>query len=224
MLNLNGAYTYSPTYANVLAAYNASSSTPTYLEEANYEQETDGNSDGCESSNDPLICPRTGMVDRDQRRNRRTLRMPLHLRHDLARIPDSSIDTPGVTMLQTQANFLQSIGEWYNLAPDQTSSLVTSVSGGNKPHHRKRGKRQLRHRRRNTRQNPRARLPTPRRHTTVNLTKMNGTTTARWFDPTNGTYTTITGSPFPNTTTHTFTTPTNNSQNQPDWILLLQAN
>src|SRR6202000_1622959 len=45
VLDLNGAYTYSPTYAEVLHAYDASSSLPVFMQEANYEGEhntTDG--------------------------------------------------------------------------------------------------------------------------------------------------------------------------------------
>lgn len=52
---------------------------------------------------------------------------------------------------------------------------------------------------------------------TVDLTKMRGTTTWRWYDVTNGTFTAIgtTG----NTGTHVFTTPGNNSAGRADWIL-----
>lgn len=52
---------------------------------------------------------------------------------------------------------------------------------------------------------------------TVDLTKLRGTTTWRWFDVTNGTYTAIgtTG----NTGTHVFTTPGTNSQGRADWVL-----
>jgi hypothetical protein len=57
---------------------------------------------------------------------------------------------------------------------------------------------------------------------TIDMTKMRGSTTARWFDPTNGNYTAI-GSGYSNTGTRTFTTPGNNSASQSDWILRLDA-
>ena len=46
-LSLNGAYTYAPTYAEVLHAYNQSSLIPTFMTEANYEGEQNGGTDGC---------------------------------------------------------------------------------------------------------------------------------------------------------------------------------
>jgi hypothetical protein len=47
--------------------------------------------------------------------------------------------------------------------------------------------------------------------------------TARWFDPTNGTFTATSGSPFTNSDSHEFTTPGNNSSGDSDWLLVLQA-
>jgi Putative collagen-binding domain of a collagenase len=52
---------------------------------------------------------------------------------------------------------------------------------------------------------------------------MAGSTTARWFDPTNGTFTSISGSPFANTGSHSFTPPGNNSAGDADWVLVLQT-
>ena len=57
---------------------------------------------------------------------------------------------------------------------------------------------------------------------TVTMTKMRGTTTANWVDPTNGAYTLISSS-LTNTGTHTFTSSTNNAGGDPDWALLLTA-
>jgi Protein of unknown function (DUF4038)/Putative collagen-binding domain of a collagenase len=57
---------------------------------------------------------------------------------------------------------------------------------------------------------------------TVDLSQLSiGSITARWYDPTNGTFTTASGSPFTNTGTHAFTTPGNNSAGDPDWVLVL---
>jgi hypothetical protein len=47
--------------------------------------------------------------------------------------------------------------------------------------------------------------------------------TARWFDPSAGTYTPIAGSPFGNTGDHAFSVPGKNSAGQRDWVLLLEA-
>jgi Protein of unknown function (DUF4038)/Putative collagen-binding domain of a collagenase len=58
---------------------------------------------------------------------------------------------------------------------------------------------------------------------TVSLAGFVGPVTARWYDPTNGTFRAITGSPFANSGTRSFSTPGNNSTGDPDWILLLEA-
>lgn len=56
---------------------------------------------------------------------------------------------------------------------------------------------------------------------TIDMTKLRGTVTARWFDPTNATYTAI-GS-FANTGTHAFTPGGNNNAGDADWVLRLDA-
>jgi hypothetical protein len=56
---------------------------------------------------------------------------------------------------------------------------------------------------------------------TIDMTKMRGSTTASWFDPTNATYTAI--GTISNSGTHAFTTPGNNSAGEGDWVLRLDA-
>lgn len=53
---------------------------------------------------------------------------------------------------------------------------------------------------------------------TVDMTKLRGASTWRWYDVTNGQYTAIT-SGLANTGTHVFTTPGNNSQGRADWVI-----
>jgi len=63
------------------------------------------------------------------------------------------------------------------------------------------------------------------RAVTVDMTKLSGAATARWYDPTNGTFTPITGSPFANTGTHMFTPPSGmHADGYSDWVLLLEGN
>jgi len=54
----------------------------------------------------------------------------------------------------------------------------------------------------------------------VNMSRLAGPVTARWFDPTAGTYAPI-GSGLANTGTRTFTSPGANSAGQNDWVLVL---
>jgi hypothetical protein len=58
---------------------------------------------------------------------------------------------------------------------------------------------------------------------TIDMSRLTGATTARWFDPTSGAYTTLPESPLANSGQHTFTAPSRNAGGDPDWALLLQA-
>ncbi|HXU65710.1 MAG TPA: putative collagen-binding domain-containing protein, partial [Polyangia bacterium] len=65
---------------------------------------------------------------------------------------------------------------------------------------------------------------TPGSALTLALSKLAGPTTARWYDPTAGSFTAIAGSPFANSGSHTFMTPGKNAAGDPDWVLVLEAN
>jgi hypothetical protein len=58
---------------------------------------------------------------------------------------------------------------------------------------------------------------------TVNLGLFNNLVTARWFDPSNGTYSAIAGSPFINSGSHNFIEPLTNSEGTYDQVLVLQS-
>jgi hypothetical protein len=57
----------------------------------------------------------------------------------------------------------------------------------------------------------------------VNMAKMRGSTTARWYDPTAGTFSTVGGSPFPSSGMYSFSNPGNHSDSTDDWVLVLTA-
>jgi hypothetical protein len=58
---------------------------------------------------------------------------------------------------------------------------------------------------------------------TVDMTKLSGPATGRWFDPTNASYTTIAGSPFANNGSRQFARPEANSGGDHDWVLVLET-
>jgi hypothetical protein len=59
---------------------------------------------------------------------------------------------------------------------------------------------------------------------TVNLSRLNGTVTARWYNPTNGRFSDVAGSPFPaGSGSRNFTTPGDNGTGANDWVLLLEG-
>jgi Protein of unknown function (DUF4038)/Putative collagen-binding domain of a collagenase len=58
---------------------------------------------------------------------------------------------------------------------------------------------------------------------TIDMSKFSGTITARWFDPTDGSYVADAASPLSNTGTHNFSRSGANSSGDHDWILLLEV-
>jgi len=64
---------------------------------------------------------------------------------------------------------------------------------------------------------------TPGGAVTLSMSKLAGPATARWYDPTAGSFAAISGSPFANSGAHTFMTPGKNAGGDADWVLLLEA-
>src|SRR5262249_40180205 len=60
---------------------------------------------------------------------------------------------------------------------------------------------------------------------TVNMAKLvtTGQVTARWYDPTSGTFTAVTGSPFAASGSRTFKPTGTTSAGDGDWVLVLEA-
>lgn len=65
-------------------------------------------------------------------------------------------------------------------------------------------------------------LPTTRTFT-VNLTKLKGAVTARWFDPASGEFKPAAGSPFANRAPREWAPPAKNAVGESDWLLFLDA-
>jgi hypothetical protein len=58
---------------------------------------------------------------------------------------------------------------------------------------------------------------------TVDMSKLSGTTTARWYDPTSGEYTEVERSPFANEGSRQFIPSGANKSGEADWVLVLEA-
>jgi Protein of unknown function (DUF4038)/Putative collagen-binding domain of a collagenase len=217
LLGLNGAYTYSPTYADVLRAYNASPTLPVFMEEANYEQEQNNATDGGSLKNLrlqeywTLLSGATGQL------------YGCHCTWATIAngFSNSTIDTPGVTQLDYATKLFQG-REWQSLVPDQHHTFVTagfgtfsstgSIDGNNYV---------------TAAVAPDGKLGMaylPQGGTiTVNMGDLTGSVTAQWYDPTSGTFKSISGSPFASSGSHRFTTPGSNSAAGSDWVLVLDG-
>jgi len=214
IVSLNAAYTYYPTYAEVLHGYNQSSSIPVFMVEANYEFEDNTGLD----YGSPATLRRqeywtmlSGAAGQLYG-NRYTWTFTSGWKGNL--------DTPGVTQLQYMTA-LFAVRRWHNLVPDQSHTVVTAgygtfsstgclgsnnyVTAAKTPD----GALVM------------AYMPTMRT-ITVDMPKLSGAATARWYDPTNGTYTAIAGSPFASTGARQFSPPGSNSAGDGDWVLVIE--
>ena len=214
IVGLNAAYTYSPTYAEVLHAYNQSSTIPTFMMEANYEYETNPVTDGGSTrilrlqEYWTMLSGATGQLYGN------------HYTWTFISGWQNYLDSPGVTQLQYMAHLFGS-RKWYDLVPDQAHVFVTGgygrfISSGLIK-----------------RNNYVASAITPDGslgmaylprggRITVAMTNLQSNITARWFDPSANTFKTIAGSPFSNTGTKNFTSPGANSAGDRDWVLVLE--
>ena len=127
---------------------------------------------------------------------------------------------PGPAQFTHWKNFFAAL-PWYDLVPDQSHAVVTAGLG-------KKGDASTRVSQSDYLTAAKtadgafviAYMPTPRT-ITVNMAALKGPATAKWFDPTSGTYTPITESPLTNVAARQFTPPGKNHDG--DWVLLLDA-
>jgi hypothetical protein len=246
IIGLNAAYTYYPTYAQVLTEYNRPNFKPVFMVEANYEFEHNPGTDGGSTQNLrrqeywTMLSGATGQLYGSAHTWR------------LDKGWETKLDTPGMVELGYMKDlFIRR--KWYDLVPDQTHTVVTAgydglagYIGRLTAYFGSRLERfghlsklfayfkRLTHfgsittntyataARTSDGSLVMAYLPTIR-SITVDMSKLAGITTARWFDPTNGTYVAINGSPFANADDRRFTPPGNNSAGDGDWVLVLEA-
>ena len=208
LIDLDAAYTYFPTYEQILKDYNRSN-IPVFMVEAVYEFENIGTHE----PGTPLTLRRqaywsflsgtTGQLYG----NFYTWRFESGWK--------SHLDTPGSVQFGYAARLFAK-RPWYRLVPDQNHDVVTSgygafgtldyVTAAATPS----GTLAI------------AYLPTART-ISVDMGKLAGAARAQWFDPTNGKYSDVSGSPFANSGTRSFTPPAKNSGGDSDWVLVLSA-
>ena len=218
---LAGSYTYYPPYYETGQEYNYATTTPVFLEESYDEGGSYGN-----------LTPQTAtnlMLRKIAYQSTLSGGLAGYLygnnnEYDFPTGWQNNIDTTAVNDLTRWGSFFDGIS-FYNLVPDASHTFVTSgygtpsgnntgniqtdsyVTAGITPD----GTLGV------------AYLPATSTSITVNMARFTGTTTAQWYDPTNGTYTPASGSPFANTGSHTFSSPGVNSAGDPDRVLLLEA-
>jgi len=211
IIGLDAAYTYYPTYAQVLKEYNRADHLPTFLVEANYEFEHYYQSPQTLRRQEywSLLSGATGQLYGNK------------YTWPFLRGWQSHLDTVGVQQLRYVTKLFGS-NRWFELRPDQRHLLVTAgygtfqtsglthvndsdyVTAARTPD----GRLAL------------AYLPISR-PVTVDLSRMSSRVRARWYDPTSGRYVAAARSLLRNRGTAKLVPPQVNGAGQGDWVLVL---
>src|SRR5579863_3579356 len=217
LIELNSTYTYSPTYMQMLHSYNQKPVAPVVMIEAHYDWENVGEPPDFGT---PYVIRKqdywtmlTGGTGQFYG-NKYTW--------SFADGWKEKIDTPGVEQLGIWGKFFSAL-PWQDLVPDQDHAVLTDGYGtfGNV----------------DTRVSESdyataARRPDGsvvvvyvpiERTLTVNMASLQGPATARWFDPTSGSYQDVSGGPVANSGSKQFTPPGKNHAGDGDWVLLLET-
>ena len=217
LIQLNGTYTYSATYIQMLHSYNQKPVAPTYLLEAHYEFDNIGK---------PLDFGNPEVLRREE--------YWTMLSGGKGQLYGSSygwtfmpgwqlyVDTPGVTQFKIWKQFFSSL-PWQDLVPDQDHRVVTAGFGTF-------GDLKTAVSKSNFCTSSRtpdgsfvvAYMPTMR-EITVDMAGLRAPAIARWFDPTSGVYTAVAGGPLSNHGERKFAPPGKNHDGNGDWVLVLDA-
>lgn len=216
IIGLDTAYSYYPQYAQVLKEYNRAT-IPVWFIEGVYEyQDYQGGYLGLyQLRNQEYWTQLSGSAGQ------------LYGNANLYGFPsgwqNSNWQTsPGITQFVYANNFF-AVRRWYDLIPDQAHAVVTAGYGTFQNCCINANSDYLTAARTSDGKLIVAYMPTVRQ-ITVNMAQLSGMVTARWYDPTTGTYTSIAGSPFSNSGSRQFTPPGNNGGGDGDWVLVLEAN
>jgi len=214
IIQLDAAYSYYPTYAEVLQEYNRSTFMPTFFVEGNYEFASQVGNAGTpdvlrHQEYWAMLSGATGQIYGNS------------VLYFFNAGWQNYLNTPGAI----QVGYLKALFEayrWYDLVPDQNHTLVTAgygtFSSSGTVTSSDYATAAL------TPDGSQGMVYLPSLGTiTVNMARFSGTVTAQWYDPSNGTFTAIAGSPFSNAATHQFTPLGNNSTGYGDWVLVLAA-
>ena len=246
LIELNAAYTYFPTYAQVLMEYNRANFKPVFMVEANYEFEQNFSAGGGVTGNLrrqeywTMLSGATGQLYGSA--HTWTLNKGWEL----------NLDTPGILQLKYMKDLFVT-RKWYDLIPDQNHTVMTSGYSAFSCFvgmaSTRIGKNQDLMARVFNRMDTLfglrnfafiaantcavaartldgslvvAYMPTIRT-ITVDMSKLASPAIARWYDPTSGEYTDVKGSPFANVGMSQFTPSGANKSGEGDWVLVLEA-
>ena len=216
LIQLDSAYTYLPTYAEVLKEYNRENHVPVFMGEAGYEFE----------QNTSAIAPGTPEVLRRQEywsilAGACGQFYGNHYTWQFAEGWKQHLDTAG----SVQVGYLSRLFNgllWFRLVPDQAHKVVTSGYGTFQTEGNAASSSYV-----TTAATPDGRLAVSYLPAggaiTVAMSRFSGPVNARWYDPSKGTYSVASGSPFRNSGAVRISAPGPNGAGDPDWVLVLQG-
>jgi hypothetical protein len=216
IVGLNGAYTYYPTYDEVLHAYRQSTNKPVFMEEANYEYEA-------LIPGEPVT---TAPILRQQEYWALLSGGAGQLYGNHYTWPflsgwQTHLDTPGAVEMR-YVTALLAPRAWYNLVPDTNHTVVVAGYGTYSSSGYVASNNYLTAARTTDGTLVVAYTPVLGQFT-VDMSKLSGSAVARWYDPSSGTYVPINGSPFSNSGARNFTPPGNNADGDGGWVLVLET-
>jgi len=216
IIGLNAAYTYYPTYDEVLHACRQSTNGPVFMVEANYEFEA-------LISGEPVT---TAPILRKQEYWALLSGGAGQLYGNHYIWPflsgwQAHLDTPGATEM-AHVTALFALRAWYNLVPDTNHMVLTTGFGTYSGSGYVADNNYLTAAR--TADGSLVIVYTPvLGQFTVDMSKLSSSAVARWYDPSSGAYIPISGSPFTNSGLHNFTPPGNNADGDGGWVLVLET-
>jgi Protein of unknown function (DUF4038)/Putative collagen-binding domain of a collagenase len=215
IIDLSAAYTYYPTYAQVLKEYNRKPAQPVILIEADYEFERDSTPAMLRRQEYwALLSGAAGQLYG----NGYTWPFTIGWKDKL--------DTPGAKqMAHVQSLFGRRA--WHKLVPDQKHAVVIAGYGTLDDTTTEGNRYVMTSDYVTTARTPdgtlaMAYLPSLRT-IKVDMTQLAGPATARWYDPSLGIYALVKASPLLNTGKRDFTPPGNNGDGDGDWVLVLET-
>jgi hypothetical protein len=215
IIALDAAYTYYPTYAQVLKSYNRASPLPIFLVEGVYEFESNVQAHQATTATLrrqeywTLLSGATGQLYGN------------HYTWTFASGWKGMLDSPGALQMPYVKAVFGSRA-WQDLVPDQNHGVVTAGYGTATSTGHVDDSDYVTAARTPDGALVMAYMPTTRA-ITVDMTKLRGAAKAQWYDPSRGTYSAIAGSPFANSGTRMLTPPGANGDGDGDWVLVLEA-
>jgi len=215
VISISCAYTYYPTYAEVLKEYNQPNFLPVIMIESDYEFEQRATPAVLRREEYwSILAGATGQVYGSG---------PIW---PFAENWKSVLNSTGsVQMAWVKALFEPR--RWHELVPDQQHKLVIAGYGtfdgeSNEGNHYVMTSDYVTAAKTPDGRLAMAYLPSLR-PLKIDLSQMNGSVTAQWYDPSNGKYFPVKGSPFPNSGKPYFIPPGNNADGDGDWVLVMEA-